>query len=88
MIYAPEFTNPEFKSAVADGKNSVADRMNAQVSCAAQFVANNLAKGFEEGGGEWLHVDMAGPSMKGERGTGYGVGLVMALLGCEGFEKV
>ena len=31
MLYAPEFHRPEFKSAVADMKNSVADRMNAQV---------------------------------------------------------
>jgi hypothetical protein len=31
--YAPEFFAQEFKSAVADMKNSVANRSNAQVSC-------------------------------------------------------
>ena len=57
--------------------------MNGQTSCAAQFVGNNLPDDFE---GSWLHVDMAGPSMKGERATGYGVGLMLAMMEAEGFE--
>ena len=36
--YAPEFFVPEFASAVADMKNSVACRSNAQASCAGQFI--------------------------------------------------
>ena len=58
-------------------KNSVKDRMNASSSCAANFVAEHLAAGY---GGAWLHVDIAGPSWAGERGTGYGVALLLALL--------
>ena len=33
---------PESKSEIADLKNSVKERMNAQSSCAAQFVAEHL----------------------------------------------
>ena len=36
--YAPEFFVPEFASSVADMKNSVACRSNAQSSCAGQFI--------------------------------------------------
>ncbi len=42
LPYAPEFFRSEFKSDVADLKNSVKDRMNAQSSCAAQFIAEHL----------------------------------------------
>ena len=38
MPYAPEFFRAEFASVVADFKNSVANRSNAQVSCAGQFI--------------------------------------------------
>ena len=44
-------------------KNSVKDRLNAQSSCAAQFVAEHLVD-YE---GPWLHVDLAGPTREGER---------------------
>ena len=48
-------------------------------SCAAQFVASHLP---EEWDGQWLHVDMAGPAVADNgRGTGYGVALLMELLG-------
>ena len=76
LPYCPEFYVRELKSKVADMKNSVKDRMNAQSSCAAQFVAEHLA-GYQ---GPWLHVDMAGPSHEGDRATGWGVGLLLALL--------
>jgi probable aminopeptidase NPEPL1 len=33
-LYAPELLRAEFKSQVADMKNSVKDRANAQASCA------------------------------------------------------
>lgn len=77
--YAPEFYRAEFKSQVADFKNSVADRGNAQVSCAGQFIGNNL-EDFLNNNGKWLHVDMAGPGTIAERGTGYGVGLLFDIV--------
>ena len=76
LIYCPELLAQEFKSQVADFKNSVKSRTNAQVSCAAQFIANNLC-GFEK---TWMHIDFASPVNKGERGTGYGVALLLDLF--------
>jgi probable aminopeptidase NPEPL1 len=73
--YCPEFYRNEFRSQVADMKNSVADRGNAQTSCAGQFIGNHLEEYLNKGG-KWLHVDMAGPAMVGERATGYGVALL------------
>ena len=103
--YCPEFYRAEFESKVADMKNSVKDRMNAQSSCAANFVAEaGLPKDWD---GQWLvrfvscrrvaspsapltpppqHVDLAGPSVADERGTGFGVALALALLEVPGFE--
>lgn len=56
--YCPELHFSEFASAVADMKNSVADRSNAQSSCAGLFIASHL--GFDYAG-VWIHVDMATP---------------------------
>ena len=70
VVYCPEFHNPEFASKVADYKNSVANRSNAQVSCAGQFIGNNLASNFT---GAWVHVDLASPAVKDGRATGYGI---------------
>ena len=78
ILYCPEFYRAEFASKVADMKNSVKDRMNAQTSCAGTFVGEHLDEDYEGG---WLHVDMAGPATAGERGTGYGVGLLLSLAG-------
>jgi len=78
MPFCPEFYRDEFKSAVADMKNSVKDRANAQVSCAAQFIGNHLGDFLYSG--RWVHVDMAYPSYAGERATGFGVALVVELL--------
>ena len=77
LPYAPEFYKGEFKSALADMKNSVKNRANAQSSCAGQFVGNHLID-FD---GDWVHIDIAGPAtdLKG-RGTGYGVGLLLSML--------
>ena len=75
LPYCPEFFRPEFKSAVADMKNSVKDRMNAQSSCAGHFVESHLG----DYSGKWLHVDIAGPAFIQERGTGFGVGLLSTL---------
>ena len=82
LPYAPEFYRNEFKSKVADMKNSVKDRGNAQASCAANFIGEHLHKEYEGG---WLHCDIAGPASIEERGTGFGVALVLGILEVEGF---
>lgn len=78
LPYCPEFFRKEFKSKVADMKNSVKDRMNAQSSCAGQFIANHLPDDYT---GKWLHLDIAGPADTDERGTGFGVALLVELFG-------
>ncbi len=76
LVYAPELFRKEFESPVADMKNSVKDRGNAQASCAGQFIGNHLP----EPAPRWLHVDIAGPSTDAnDRGSGFGVGLLLAL---------
>jgi probable aminopeptidase NPEPL1 len=57
-------------------KNSVRSRTNAQASCAGHFVERHLPADWE---GEWAHVDIAGPSFRDGRATGYGVALVVEL---------
>ena len=81
LLYHPDLMD-EFKSEVADMKNSVKDRSNAQTSCAGHFIESHLDESYIGG---WLHVDMAGPGSDGERATGYGVGLVLSLLDAPGF---
>ena len=76
LPYCPEFFRKEFRSEIADMKNSVKSRANAQSSCAAQFVGEHLG----EFSGGWLHIDLAGPSTWDERGTGFGVALLLELL--------
>lgn len=82
ILYAPELLKSEFDSKVADMKNSVKDRSNAQCSCAGHFIESHLDEDYA---GSWLHIDMAGPAVNSERATGYGVGLVLSLLGVPGF---
>jgi probable aminopeptidase NPEPL1 len=61
-------------------KNSVADRSNAAVSCAGQFIGNHMGS-FLDNGGQWLHIDMAYcVSGKDERATGYGVALLHSIV--------
>ncbi|KAL3287193.1 hypothetical protein HHI36_001670 [Cryptolaemus montrouzieri] len=76
--FCPELHYSEYTSAVADMKNSVKDRTNAQVSCAGLFMLANLGFDFP---GTWIHVDMASPVHSGERATGYGVALLTTLFG-------
>ncbi|MHC4375369.1 MAG: M17 family metallopeptidase [Planctomycetota bacterium] len=76
LPYCPEFYRKEFESKVADMKNSVKDRANAQSSCAAQFIAEHLG----DFTGQWLHVDLAGPAVAEERGTGFGVALLLEMF--------
>lgn len=78
LPYCPELHFSEFSSAIADMKNSVADRNNAQASCAGLFIASHLGFDFP---GVWMHVDMAAPVHAGERATGYGVALLTTLFG-------
>lgn len=80
LPFAPELHFSEFTSVVADMKNSVADRNNAQPSCAALFILAHLGFDFP---GDWLHVDMASPAHCGERATGYGVALLSVLFGAQ-----
>ncbi|XP_061432092.1 probable aminopeptidase NPEPL1 [Lethenteron reissneri] len=78
LVYCPELHFSEFSSSVADMKNSVADRGNAQSSCAGLFIAAHL--GFDWPG-VWVHVDIASPVHVGERATGFGVALLLSLFG-------
>lgn len=80
IIYCPEFQFTEFASHVADMKNSVNDRMNAQTSCAGIFIQSHLEDGFDFSGVA-LHVDMAGPAASGERATSWGVSFLLTLFG-------
>uniref|UniRef100_A0A1B6CMZ9 Cytosol aminopeptidase domain-containing protein n=1 Tax=Clastoptera arizonana TaxID=38151 RepID=A0A1B6CMZ9_9HEMI len=79
MVYSPELHFSEFASVVADMKNSVADRYNAQASCAGLFILSHLGFDFN---GAWIHVDMAELAVSGERATGYGVALLVTMF-CE-----
>lgn len=72
MPFAPEFHRKEFASSVADFRNSVKDRMNAQASCAAEFVHWQL----DGTNSRWAHVDMAGPAMVAGRASGFGAALL------------
>lgn len=76
LPFVPEFYQPHFQSQVADMRNSVNDRTDAQSSCAAQFVYSHIA----DLDIPWLHVDLAGPAYRKDRATGYGVALVAELL--------
>jgi probable aminopeptidase NPEPL1 len=75
LPFAPEFYQPEFRSPLADMRNSVKNRNNAQSSCAAQFIFSHL----DGTSVRWAHIDLAGPSYRDERGSGYGVALLAEL---------
>ncbi len=72
MLFVPELLQEEFRSRVADMTNSVGNRMNAQSSCAAQFVYSHIADTRVK----WCQIDLAGPAFPFGRGTGYGVALL------------
>ena len=73
LPYTPEFYYAEFSSSIADMKNSVKNRSNAQSACAGQFIGNHLY-----GNPSWLHIDIAGPAWGiSKRGVGFGVGLLL-----------
>jgi len=72
LPYAPEFHRKEFVSTVADMRNSVKDRMNAQSSCAGEFIRWQL----DGTKARWAHVDLAGPAVIAGRGSGFGAALL------------
>ena len=72
LPFAPEFYKREFKSPIADMRNSVKNRSNAQASCAAQFIYWHI----EDTKVDWCHVDLAGPAFLSDRGTGFGTALL------------
>jgi probable aminopeptidase NPEPL1 len=74
LPFAPEFYRREFDSPIADLRNSVKDRANAQSSCAAEFIHAQIA---DVDGVRWGHIDLAGPAFINDRGTGYGVALLV-----------
>ncbi|ACY14867.1 M17 family metallopeptidase [Haliangium ochraceum] len=76
LPFAPEFYKQEFKSTIADMRNSVKNRANAQTSCAAQFLHWHI----EDCDVSWGHVDLAGPAVLQDRATGFGVALLCEAL--------
>jgi probable aminopeptidase NPEPL1 len=72
LPFAPEFYKREFRSPIADMRNSVKNRANAQASCAAQFIYWHI----EDAKVDWCHVDLAGPAFLSDRGTGFGTALL------------
>ncbi len=76
LLFSPELHISEFKSTVADMRNSVADRNNASSSASGLWVYLHI----EDTGCKWAHVDLAGPAFLDNRGTGYGVGLLTSLV--------
>ena len=80
LPFAPELYRHEFSSPVADLRNSVANRNNAQASCAAQFIYEHLADAPRAKTRRWCHIDLAGPAFPKDRGTGFGVALVTQLV--------
>jgi probable aminopeptidase NPEPL1 len=73
LPFAPELYRSEFASPIADMRNSVKNRSNAQVSCAAEFIHWHL----DGTKARWGHVDLASPAFRGDRGTGFGVALLV-----------
>ncbi len=76
LPFAPEFYKAEFKSNLADMKNSVKNRANAQSACAAQFLYNHI----EDTPSRWCHLDLAGPAFRSGRGTGFGAVLLAEVV--------
>ena len=80
ILYCPEFHRLNYKSEVADMKNSVTNRADAASSASGWFIYDHMnAAGYT---GKWAHIDMASPSTfhPSGRATGYGVGLICSYL--------
>ncbi len=77
LLYAPQLHAQQFKSQVADLRNSAKDRANAQSSTAAWFIEQHLPADSQA---RWAHVDIAGPGWDSHnRGTGFGAALLTQL---------
>jgi probable aminopeptidase NPEPL1 len=76
LPYAPEFFRADYKSTVADLRNTTSDRMNASSASAGWFLSEHLG----DYSGPWIHVDVAGPVSHKDRGTGFGVALLMDMF--------
>jgi probable aminopeptidase NPEPL1 len=76
LPFAPELYKQEFASKLADMRNSVGNRNNAQSACAAQFVWWHLFDAPAARSLRWCHIDLAGPAFPRDRGTGFGVALI------------
>ena len=76
LMFCPELYKREFRSAVADMRNSVRNRSNAQASCVAQFIYWHI----ENTKANWCHVDLAGPAFLVDRGTGFGTALLSEVV--------
>ncbi len=74
LPYIPEKWKLEFQSSVADMKNSVARRNNAQSACAGQFIGNHLSQRKP-----WLHLDIAGAAYSNGRATSFGMHLLVTI---------
>lgn len=55
LLYAPELLKKEFKSQVADMKNSVKNRSNAQCSCAGHFIESHIDETYK---GDWVSLSI------------------------------
>ncbi|MBC8067363.1 MAG: leucyl aminopeptidase family protein [Deltaproteobacteria bacterium] len=80
LPFAPELYLHEFRSPIADLRNSVANRNNAQASCAAQFIYAHIAQAPQAAARRWCHIDLAGPAFPKDRASGYGVALIAELV--------
>ena len=76
ILFSPELHLGEFKSNVADLRNSVADRNNASSSASGLWVYLHI----DDLDIRWAHIDLAGPAFLDNRGSGYGVGLIYGLV--------
>lgn len=76
LPFAPEFYRAEFQSPIADMRNSVKNRSNAQTSCAGEFIHWHL----DGTTARWGHVDLASPAFRGDRATGFGVALLREVV--------
>ena len=71
LPYIPEKWRLEFKSTVADMRNSVTTRNNAQSACAGQFIGNHLSQRIP-----WIHIDIAPAARMDGRATSVGLHLL------------
>ncbi|MCB9870747.1 MAG: hypothetical protein H6837_12885 [Planctomycetes bacterium] len=76
LIFCPELFKREFASPVADMRNSVKNRDNAQSSCAAQFIYWHI----EDTSADWCHIDLAGRHSSLTAEPEYGTALMVDVV--------